>query len=332
MNKKLCRYKAIDGIPFLTIEIKKGFTLTERELYAINNGEFASILQVQPEKKGFGGGRLHYALDGLVTLQDYLLEPVDKELFFKLISSILSAVQSINDAVYNVGSLLLDADYIFVDPENGKALLVYIPIAGYDCETDLPQLLQSLLSFCSFDQNEDTQYVQRYIEILSNGAAFSVFAMEQYVQDLEKEISRANRPKLCPACGKQIPPPFGFCPDCGVALVETDAEDTSVPVTVQDQEAFLFRERTGEWSCVDKLLRLGKSRMKNDYCIADVSTISRNHAVIEWCDGNWYLTDLKSTNGTFINGREIPQETKVMLSTNDRVRLANEDFIFEIRQ
>jgi len=49
-------------------------------------------------------------------------------------------------------------------------------------------------------------------------------------------------------------------------------------------------------------------------------SISRNHAVLELTDGTWFLEDLESQNGTFIDGNpvervELAHQTKVQLGT-----------------
>jgi pSer/pThr/pTyr-binding forkhead associated (FHA) protein len=63
----------------------------------------------------------------------------------------------------------------------------------------------------------------------------------------------------------------------------------------------------------------------------ELSTVSRNHAVIEGNENGWYLTDLGSTNGTFLNGRELRPQEPMPLAPGDRIRLAREEFVFEIR-
>ena len=324
MNKY--KYVKKKGASFLTVEVKKGQQITERELYAIGGGELSGLIPMTVSER-FGASQLSYPIDGLALLADYLAEPVDKVLFSRLLSSILEGVRGVKQAVFHEASLLLDPDYLFVDPETGCARLIYIPVAAYDCETELRSLLQCLVTYGSFDENEDTGYVQRFIEILNEGASFSLFSMEEYARELEAQVRKAQQPKRCPTCGKQVPPPFGFCPDCGVALVEMDGEpEIARPGS---GAAGLFRESTGERIPVNGTLKIGKSRT-NDYSMPEISTVSRCHAVIDGGSQGWTVTDLGSTNGTFVNGREITPQMPVALAAGDRIRLAKEEFVFEI--
>ena len=47
--------------------------------------------------------------------------------------------------------------------------------------------------------------------------------------------------------------------------------------------------------------------------------VSQQHALLEWVDGHWLLTDLNSTNGLWWRGRRIQQ---LLLGDGDRIRLA----------
>ena len=49
---------------------------------------------------------------------------------------------------------------------------------------------------------------------------------------------------------------------------------------------------------------------------------------IEKINGNYYLTDKKSTNHTYLNGEILEPERAYVLSDNDNIRIADEEFIF----
>ncbi|MEI6085483.1 MAG: FHA domain-containing protein [Verrucomicrobiota bacterium] len=71
-----------------------------------------------------------------------------------------------------------------------------------------------------------------------------------------------------------------------------------------------------QWEISDQPLTIGRSepadvRVKDD-------RISRQHCVVALKDGKYYVTDLKSTNGTWLNNERI---TEVELKANDKLRL-----------
>ena len=67
-----------------------------------------------------------------------------------------------------------------------------------------------------------------------------------------------------------------------------------------------------------------------DYFIADNTAISRSHANIHTENGEFFIEDTNSTNHTYLNGKLIDSNIKNKLNNGDKVRLANEDFIFSV--
>jgi pSer/pThr/pTyr-binding forkhead associated (FHA) protein len=61
--------------------------------------------------------------------------------------------------------------------------------------------------------------------------------------------------------------------------------------------------------------RLGRSDI-----LIDDSSVSREHAIIERRDGRFVLEDLKSTNGTFVNGEFVDVH---VLNHGDKIRIGN---------
>ena len=53
---------------------------------------------------------------------------------------------------------------------------------------------------------------------------------------------------------------------------------------------------------------------------------SRRHFQIELCDGHYYIQDLGSTNGTYVNGRRI--ERKERIFSGDVITMGGVDIVF----
>ncbi|NOK63533.1 MAG: FHA domain-containing protein [Chloroflexi bacterium AL-W] len=50
--------------------------------------------------------------------------------------------------------------------------------------------------------------------------------------------------------------------------------------------------------------------------------VSRRHAILSYKDNGYYVEDLNSANGTFINGRQLAPQMPIMLSNGDELRCA----------
>ena len=58
------------------------------------------------------------------------------------------------------------------------------------------------------------------------------------------------------------------------------------------------------------------------------STISRIHASIAMEEGEFYLSDMNSSNGTFVNDKPVAYREKRRLMSNDIVRFADVKYRF----
>lgn len=93
--------------------------------------------------------------------------------------------------------------------------------------------------------------------------------------------------------------------------------------------ATLVRVKTGENISIRKsVFSLGKERNRVDYCITNNNSVSRTHANIVYKNGSYFIIDLNSTNNTFVNGQQLSPNQEVRLNVNDKIKLADEEFIF----
>lgn len=76
--------------------------------------------------------------------------------------------------------------------------------------------------------------------------------------------------------------------------------------------------------------RSGRAGIKIDLDL-QAKTVSHYHATIFNDSGMYFISDNGSSNGTFVNGRRIsPNEGKVPIENNTRIRISNLEFVFEI--
>ena len=99
----------------------------------------------------------------------------------------------------------------------------------------------------------------------------------------------------------------------------------------QRQYPKLFRVQTRETVAVDKpVFRIGKEKSYVDYFVANNSAVSRSHADIVTRNGRYFVVDLNSLNKTYINDRMITPQRETEIFDRDRLRLGNEEFIFQL--
>lgn len=96
------------------------------------------------------------------------------------------------------------------------------------------------------------------------------------------------------------------------------AENDNLP-----PNAFFVIEGVKIYPLVKAIISIGRS-LENDLVIDDLR-ISRNHAQLRAISGQYVLFDLKSTRGTFINGRRI---TQAVLYPHDTISLGDVNLTF----
>lgn len=93
--------------------------------------------------------------------------------------------------------------------------------------------------------------------------------------------------------------------------------------------AMLFKDmgngRYKHFEITKKRTNIGRST-ENDIVISDDATVGRQHAQISFRQGKFWIHDLASTNGTFVNGKKIDKHD---LIEGDEIQIGKNTFIFK---
>ncbi len=124
---------------------------------------------------------------------------------------------------------------------------------------------------------------------------------------------------------------FGFGSD-GKEDGETE-EETILLIQPPQIIGKLIRCATGEEFILDEGMNIvGKSKIRADICIRNNPAIGNVHCEISREDNEFYLEDNRSLNGTYLENTKLDPEVRTLLETEDRIRLADEEFIFRTEQ
>lgn len=359
------------GQNFLVIQGQKGQQISQREFYAISTGQVPGLLKAELIRKG-NTFKLSYNISGYISLRDYLVNPLNKQSFAKLLNNILNNLKALQSAYYNYQFIMMDLNAAMVNPATQQVCFVYVPITFYESGTTLKEFLLSIIQCCSFAPGENADYVRDYIRILNSGINFSVFDLEEYIKSLNMDGQNGAHGKKCTRCGTPLQPNVIFCPSCGMrvsGLVMDNPQGVYDPAKVvakptppepvvdvqppqfsntiahsclasgnepkdtpvEQRSAYITRYKTGEQMQITKdVFRMGKDPFNCEFCIQDNSAVSRCHAVIKSVNGNWFISDLNSTNKTYVDDQMVSPNTDIPLCDGTRIKLANENFIFNL--
>lgn len=110
---------------------------------------------------------------------------------------------------------------------------------------------------------------------------------------------------------------------------EEEADDGESTVRANQQKTMvLLRLSCGKsYVLQSALTRIGRSERRCDIVLADNPSISNHHADIIQYNGNCYLHDAGSSNGTFVNGERMEREGQLRLESPAMFYLYNEPFL-----
>src|SRR2546426_4585866 len=139
----------------------------------------------------------------------------------------------------------------------------------------------------------------------------------------------------CTRCGHRNPDDARFCANCGHQL-QDDATLTFTPVEVEGEEtaeevfqpaeelekgqALLVVKRganAGSTFLIDKDVTTAGRHPESDIFLDDV-TVSRRHAEFRRHDGKFFIHDVGSLNGTYVNRKRV-ESTE--LATGDELQI-----------
>jgi ABC-type multidrug transport system ATPase subunit len=128
----------------------------------------------------------------------------------------------------------------------------------------------------------------------------------------------------CPHCGKKLKrPDAAFCTNCGSPL-KADAGQVTATVHGGSLAKIIVQtpgEETREEFLSKAVTTLGRNRTSMIYIPSAI--VSGEHARIELTRKGHIITDLNSTNGTFVNGQRLRANTPHLLSSNDIIRFSD---------
>ncbi|MDS0527528.1 FHA domain-containing protein [Clostridium sp. SHJSY1] len=112
-------------------------------------------------------------------------------------------------------------------------------------------------------------------------------------------------------------------------LIVSSEEETMLLLT---NEAYLLSSDSGEVVKIHinkERFKLGRLSTKVDYTIAS-NVVGKIHAEIIMEEGSYYIVDLSSKNGTFINRRRLENNVPYQLNNDDEIMIANVKYIFKL--
>lgn len=149
-------------------------------------------------------------------------------------------------------------------------------------------------------------------------------------QDRERIMrQRAEENKQTAAAQRTVPNYTQPAEGAGETSVLGEGRGETTVLNAAQTSAYMIRRKNNERVTVSgPSFTVGKERSRVNYCISDNTSISRCHARITRKGAQYFVSDMNSTNFTFVNGVKVMPGQEVQLNNGDMIRFADEDFEF----
>lgn len=239
-----------------------------------------------------------------------LIPTIDGDTFLSIVTNLLGSIIEIkNNGFMSCQNLDLSLNKIFVDLKTLSVSLVYLPINTPPIdmgtfENDLrTQLIKIITSTPSLSN------VNAVCAELSNGT-LSLTDLHQNIKLICNGDSGSGNSRRNSGRKAEKVEVYG-----GQKTLIISAMNTPIPVQ--------FNINKSEFV-------MGKNSASVDGAITFNKAISRIHCKTVFQNGKYYIVDLGSANGTYLNKKKLVPYQQIELRDGDIIRMANSDFAVRI--
>lgn len=314
-----------------------------------------------------GSGQYWYNITGMQALDNYIkMKLIGISFVEKLLLNICSQLERLEWNLLDTGCLVLDPEMIFVVNGSEEICFTLYPENKGSVFEELTKLIEYLLTKLDHKDTEGVRVAYSIYELtLAEGYSISDIRMaiekhkEQQrlaesaklqeepvyanpVVSLEKkskEVSMVSYNKLQDLFQKVVQ----MAKNKWSLLNEKNSKEDSVyeiPASTVTPTVCLVAENgrargvllhEGKGCYPDYEISEGVCRIGNHpraHLFLEKDTISVHHASVECIDGKYYIEDLNSTNGTFVNELPVNYKQRMELKSGDRIRIADVRYKF----
>lgn len=321
--------KSYFNVPPNSFEIicTKKQKILKRESIVLSDDKMDCMIPIRIDKLPFGKKRILYDLTGTVSLRRFLQNILfSKKLFIRLIRNIIQSYKNILHLKFDISKLIYLADRVFIDPRNWKIGYIYVVADPFYGSDNIINLLSEITCLCVFDSTEKVSFVNELLAILDS--TDSVFDVEQFLNFLEDESNVfGGRITCCSSCGSPIGPKDRACPLCGRSINRSSVSTTNKHSSLE-AKAYL-NDGMRSIPINTSPFTVGKSETNN--LVIKKEEISRSHAQIIRDQSNYFLVDLSSTNGTYVNGGNAIPGKKYCLKNGTEIKFVDVKYLFVLK-
>lgn len=297
-----------------------GEKINEREADYLVNSSVPGFFSISYD----GKKQLVYEAPCTMVLAKYLKETkLSEAAFWKIMAQMLDVQIAAKSRGLYPEHLCVRPDMVFLEEGTLQMYFLYQPVTGAKETAD--SLFAVIHDMIYEELKKEGGKGQDYIIDFQNYLKQGDYRLE-HVRQYIAQAAGGGRP---PVAGHAVPEPDDADEDLEqytVMLGSGGAPPVNAPKCV-----YLTRIRTKETAALsDEIIKIGRSS-QNTYCVTGNASVGRVHAAIVRRGDVCALKDMGSVNGTSVNGKRLGENQACRLQSGDRIQLADEEFLFELK-
>ena len=294
--------------------LEKDEQVNRMEFDIIVKREIPTLMPVQI-RNGLRGNYLEFILKDSIDLPSHLRSGILFGDFLDIVRQIVETVRKCESYGIRTSNLELKTRYIYYHYPTKQVRLLYWPLISLEEYADQKVFFATLIDDYLW-RREDLAFRNKYVKYFDNRRRFDIYHFSRALDDLRRdwnERAAQARQRPLPHSPDRPPSPPPVPPDL--------LRGVNCPV--------LARAPSNERIELKRFpFVIGRQEQKCDYALPDNHSVSRQHVVFTVRGNTVFLRDLKSLNGTAVDGRRIPPETDVALPPGSIIEFGGEQFIY----
>lgn len=268
-----------------------------------------------------------------------------------IIIGIKEAADELDSYLLSTENMILEPDYIYVDPITKIPEFCYHPENNIGIEEGIRELFRYFLNIIDSSDKETVEFAygiyckamqQNFtIDTILEFHVSQIMDMENVMEISEKEVIKKEEQKSLLEKlkeslfhllrGKKINQEIHEMEEKGCEITDSYV-DYSGDTMLLENERCDYRLISEDRNEVIELWQfpyiVGKIKEHVDFIIHS-ENVSRIHAKFLKEQNEIFILDMNSTNGTFINGIRMESYDRIKLNSGDRVRFADIEYIYQ---